>query len=399
MTVLFEPMPWLSSVSLNLLVPYGAITDPDGLQGSATVLNDWLERGAGNLSSKELSERFDDLGVRGGGNAGKEYSTFSASLLASSFAQALPLYADIVRRPKLLEEEFSPAQTLAQQELASLDDSPTQKLFEKLSSQYFASAHGRSAYGTGEGLAALTATNVREDYAQRVGPKGSILSVAGGLEWSEVERLVAEQFGDWQGDTAELPQVHLSDSLQNHLEEDSAQAQIGLAYKAVAPGEAGWYENALAMGVLSGGMGARLFTEVREKRGLVYSVAAVSRAIKGFGYSLGYAGTTPERADETLDVLTSELRRLKEGVSGGELERSRTGLLSQLVMQGESSGARAGALARDTYLLGQPRQVEDIKASLEAITLDKLNRYLAEHYAPKFTVLTLGPKALQEVAL
>ena len=201
MTVLFEPMPWLSSVSLNLLVPYGAITDPDGLQGSATVLNDWLERGAGNLSSKELSERFDDLGVRGGGNAGKEYSTFSASLLASSFAQALPLYADIVRRPKLLEEEFSPAQTLAQQELASLDDSPTQKLFEKLSSQYFASAHGRSAYGTGEGLAALTATNVREDYALRVGPKGSILSVAGGLEWSEVERLVAEQFGDWQGDT------------------------------------------------------------------------------------------------------------------------------------------------------------------------------------------------------
>ena len=399
LTLVFEAMPWLSSVSLSLLVPFGAITDPEDQQGSATVLNDWLERGAGDLSSKELSERFDDLGVRGGGNAGKEYSTFSASMLASSFAEALPLYADIVRRPKLLGEEFAPAQTLAQQELASLDDSPTQKLFERLSQTYFASAHGRSAYGSREGLAALSAENVRQDYAQRVGPKGSILSVAGGLEWDEVVRLVESQFGDWQGDTRSSPEVKLSASLQEHIEEDSAQAQIGLAYKAVAPGEAGWYENALAMGVLSGGMGARLFTEVREKRGLVYSVAAVSRAVKGFGYSLGYAGTTPERADETLDVLTSELRRLKQGVSEDELKRSRTGLLSQLVMQGESSGARASALARDTFLLGEPRRVEDIKTSLDNITLNSLNQYLAQHYDPRFTVLTLGPKALQEVAL
>ena len=195
-----------------------------------------------------------------------------------------------------------------------------------------------------------------------------------------------------------MPALKVNSSLQEHLEEDSAQVQIGLAYKAPAPGADGWYENALLMGVLSGGMGARLFTEVREKRGLVYSVAAVSRAVKGFGYSLGYAGTTPERADETLEVLIHELRRIKEGVREDELERARTGLLSQLVMQGESSGARASALARDTFLLGAPRLVEDIKTSLQNIGLDDLSAYLAKHYDPQFTVLTLGPKALAVVA-
>lgn len=399
LTLLFEPMPWLSSLSFNLLLPFGSVTDPEGLEGSATVLYDFMQRGAGPLSSQGLSEQLDGLGVRQGGGAGKEYTTFSASLLASSFAETLPLYADMVRRPKLLLEEFEPARTLAQQELASLGDSPTQLLFETLSQRYFKSAHGKSSYGSESGLANLTAASLQEDYARRVAPQGAILSVAGGLEWQQVLALTEALFADWQGEGVPLPAVELSSERQEHIEEETSQVQIGLAYRAIAPGEAGWYENALIMSILSGGMGARLFTEVREKRGLVYSVAAVSRAVKGFGYSLGYAGTTPERADETLEVLTTELRRIAAGVTEAELERARTGLLSQLVMQGESSGARASSLVRDAFLLGEPRTVDEVKDALTAVSLDSLNSYLAAHYQPTFTVLTLGSKPLAEVTL
>jgi predicted Zn-dependent peptidase len=182
------------------------------------------------------------------------------------------------------------------------------------------------------------------------------------------------------------------------MTQDTSQVQIGIAYQAVEPDAPGWYENALALGALSGGMGARLFTEVREKRGLVYSVAAVSRALRGFGYTLGYAGTTTERADETLQVLLDELRKLSSGISGAEFERSRTGLLSQLIMQGESSGARAGALARDLFLLGAPRSIDDVKTKVESITLEGVNGFLHD-YKPNFTVLTLGSKPLSQVAL
>ncbi len=110
------------------------------------------------------------------------------------------------------------------------------------------------------------------------------------------------------------------------------------------------------------------------------------------GVVLGYAGTQPERARETLDVLTGELRRIREGVTAPELERARTGLLSALVMQGESSGARAGAMASDLFLIGRPRTLGEIRAAVEEISLEALNEHLLQHAPREFTVMTLGPE-------
>jgi predicted Zn-dependent peptidase len=398
MTLLIEEMPWLSSASFTFLLPFGSVTDPERYEGSSTVLNDWMYRGAGSYSSQALSDALDSLGVRRGGGAGKEYTTLSGSLLASNVSEVLTLYADIIRRPHLNESEFEPARNLAQQELASLDDNPTQQLFETLSSKYFASSHGQSSYGTLQGLSHLTPDQVRQDYANRVAPQGAILSIAGGIQGKDILSLSEALFGDWSGSGVTLPKVVISSAHQEHIEQPTSQVQIGIAYEAVAPDAPGWYENALTVGVLSGGMGARLFAEVREKRGLVYSVSAGSRTLKQFGYTLGYAGTTPERANETLSVLLSELRKVSQGITKDELERSRTGLLSQLVMQGESSGARASALARDVFLLGSPRPIDDIKSRLTELSLEQVNSFLSA-YHPSFTVLTLGSQSLTEVAL
>ncbi len=398
-TLVHEEMPWLPSVSFELLMPVGAAGDPEGQEGSAAVLNDWLYRGAGKLDSRQLSDTLDVLGVRRGGGVGSELSSLSAAFLGDALPQVLKLYADIVRRPSLDAEEFEPARSVARQELASLDDNPTQRLFIALSREYFASGQGRSSYGTPAGLTALSAQSVAEDFKRRLLPDGMILSVAGGVSWDELLKEVVAAFGDWQGQGPKLPEVKLNPAHNKHIRAETTQTQIGVAFKAVAPGAPGWYENALATSVLSGGMGSRLFTEVREKRGLVYSVAAVNRAVKGFGYTLGYAGTTPDRAEETLDVLLSELRRLREGVSAAELERARTGILSQLVMQGESSGSRASSLAKDSYLLGKPRSLNEIKTAIEALSLDDVNRFLAGQEPAEFTVLTLGPNAIKTMEI
>ena len=290
LTLVAEPMPWLPSASFNLLMPVGAAGDPEGEEGSATVLNDWLYRGAGERDSRAFSDALDDLGVRRGGGAGTEYATLSASLLADTLPETLKLYADMVRRPKLEDETFESARTLALQELWSLDDNPTQRLFIALSKAYFASGQGRSAYGTEEGLKNLSAESVRHDYERRVTPKGAILSVAGGVKWDRLLSQVQETFGDWQGEGEALPEAELAPQHTEHIEADTSQTQIGVAFAGVAPGSEDWYKHALSTGVLSGGMGSRLFTEVREKRGLVYSVAAVNRAVRGFGYTLGLRG-------------------------------------------------------------------------------------------------------------
>ena len=394
LTLLLEPMPQLPSASFELLLPMGSATDPLGLEGSAAVLRDWLFRGAGERSSRQLSDALDELGVRRGGHASVEQATFSASLLADVVKPALRLFADALQRPHLLDSEFEPAKALTLQELASLDDNPVQRMFVALSEQYFASGHGRSPYGSHQALTTMTAEQVRQDYARRVSPRGAILAVAGGIAWEELLPAVEASLGSWQGPPPEPLEVNLRPVGVHHLPAETAQVQIGVAYQGVAPGEPGYYEYALATAVLSSGMSSRLFSEVREKRGLVYAVAAVNRAVRGLGYTLGYAGTTAERADETLSVLLAELRRLSEGVSGEELARARTGILSHLVMQGESSGARASALARDSFLFGQPRTLSELRRLIEQVELDSLNAFLATQHDKAFTIMTLGPKAL-----
>ncbi len=393
-TLVVEEMPWLPSASFRLQLPVGALGDPAGEEGSAAVLQEWLYRGAGELNSRELGDLLDGYGVRRGGDAGVEYLTLSGSLLASALDKVLPRYADIVRRPRLAEDEFEGTRALALQELAALDDEPAQRLFIALAERYFASPHGRSPYGSLAGLKALSPESVRRDYRRRMSSAGAILSVAGGVSFDELLPRVEELFGDWQPGELTYPSVEVRSARYEHLEADTAQAQIGVAYRAVPPESEQWYAHILASGVLSGGMGSRLFREVREKRGLAYAVVATTRALRGFGYTLAYAGTTPERAEETLAVLLAELERLYQGVREDELERARSGVLSQLVMQGESSSARAGALARDVYLLGRPRSLYETRSAIEAVTLEDVNRYLASAEKPAFTVLTLGPRAL-----
>jgi predicted Zn-dependent peptidase len=370
------------------------VTDPAGREGSATVLHEWMQRGAGELDSRSFSDALDALGLRRGGSAGSEYSAWGGSLLADALPEALALFALMVREPQLTTQEFESARGVAREELASLGDNPAQRMFLMLGEEYFASGHGRSPYGSEEGLAALSEASLKEDFARRVGPEGAILSVAGGADWEALQGEVEAAFGSWRGHSEPLPDVRVRPAHARHETADTAQLQIGAAFGAAAPGAPGWYENALTVSVLSGGMASRLFTEVREKRGLVYAVAAVSRAVRGFGYTLAYAGTTPERADETLSVMLAELARVREGVTGAELERARTGILSSLVMQSESSGARSSSLARDSYLLGAPRSLAEVRASIEAVGLDDLNRYLAARPLPEFTLMTLGPERL-----
>lgn len=390
-TLVFEPMPWLRSLSLAVLVPVGSVTDPEGKDGSATVLFDWLSRGAGGRDSREFNDRLDSLGVRRGGGGGRETTSVTASMLATALPKVLPLLADMLLRPRLDDGEFGSARELALQELASLEDSPAQQLGELLSGRYFSSAHGRSSYGTAAGLASLDPGEVAEDYRRRYAPEGVVIAMAGGADWEELLGLVESAFGEWQGAPPPMPKVVVEPPRRHNVVADTSQVQIGLAYPGLAPQHSDWYRHTLSMNVLSGGSGSRLFTEVREKRGLAYSVHAGARAVRGYGYVVARAGTTPERAEETLDVMLDEISRLGQGVEADELERARIGILSQLVMQGESSGSRAVALAHDIYLRGEARSLSNIKSTISTISLNDVNSFLAMQSPPRPTVLTLGP--------
>lgn len=392
LTVVVEPMPHMRSAAWTLLLTAGSASDPAGRGGAAQLLHGMVYRGAGGRDARALSDALDDLGVQRGGGVGAESTTFSGALLADDLEAALALYADIVRRPELPAAELDAERALVLQSIRSLNDNPTQRLFVELNKLYLPGPFGRSVLGEPDELSAIDHAALTADHAARYRPGGAILSVAGGVEPERVRDAAERLFGDWSG-TPPAPAAPSTraEPIYQHFQQDTAQTQIAVAYRSLSMDDPHYYHERLALNVLSGGMAARLFTEVRTKRGLVYSVSAGPRIYKGLGIVLGYAGTQPERAQECIDVLLGELRRIGEGVTADELERARTGLLAALVMQGESSSSRAAAMASDLYLIGRPRTLEEIRGAVESISLDDLNAYLAQHAPQEFTVLTVGP--------
>jgi predicted Zn-dependent peptidase len=142
-------------------------------------------------------------------------------------------------------------------------------------------------------------------------------------------------------------------------------------------------------------MSARLFTEVREKRGLCYSVFASYHTLKDLACVMCYAGTTAQRAQETLDVTLGELVRLAQGVERHELDRLKARVKSGLIMQQESSSARASSIAREWYHLGRVRSMEEIGRLVDSLSCESLGRYLAANPPQDFTIVTLGPEPLK----
>ena len=221
--------------------------------------------------------------------------------------------------------------------------------------------------------------------------------MAGNFEWAPLRDQVERLFGDWKGDAPPPPTLGPRGDKRAHLAKDLAQTQIAVAYASVPVGDPDYYAAMGAVHVLSGGMSSRLFTEVREKRGLCYSVWATYQTFKDRASVICYAGTTNEQAQETLDVLLRELRRLPEGIEAEEVERVQAGLKSSLIMQQESTSARALALASDWYNLGRVRGFDEIQSAVNALTPEGILAHVRRLPPADFTIVTLGPKALDVV--
>ena len=401
LTIVGESLPEKRATAWTFLLPAGGATEPQNKDGMSGVLESLSYRGAGQRDSRQLSDALDDLGIDRGGGADIEYSTFGGATLGAYFSDALGLYADILQRPQLLNadfsvDEFEAQRALSLQALESLDDNPARKMFVQLRRVYFPDNYGRSPLGTRESLENLTLNDLRADHAARYKPQGAILALAGEVDFEAVVARCEELFGDWSGIAPVAESAHAIEKPQlQHIAQETSQQHIGVAWSGVASDDAHFYNSRVAMSVLSGGMGARLFTEVREKRGLVYSVSSSAGSVRGCGYNLAYAGTTPERSQETLDVLLHELRRMKDGVTENEVERAKIGMLSGLVMQEESSRARTGAIARDQFVLGRVRTLDEVTQAINSVSPQTVADFYQSNPPQDFTVVTLGPRALE----
>lgn len=395
LTLLAERMEHVRSAALNFLVPAGCVYDPPEYRGIASVLSEFITRGAGQRDSRELTLALDNLGLDRDESVGSFHMRFWGATLARNLPAALEIYADILRRPHLPKDQVEAVKALALQDLQSLEDEPRQKVLIELRRRHFPPPLGQDRRGLREDLLRLKRRVLEEQYRRLFQPQGTILSVAGNIEWEPLRDQVERLFGDWRGGPAPVLELGAVPNLPNHLDKDTTQTQIGIAYPSVPIGHPDYYVALGAVNVLSGGSSARLFTEVREKRGLCYAVSASYQTFKDRAAVVCYAGTTNERAQETLDVTLQEVLRVQEGIEPQEVSRIQAGLKSSLIMQEESTSARASSLASDWYFLGRVRSLEEIQAAIESMTPENIVAHLRRCPPRDFTIVTLGPKPLQ----
>ena len=392
--LLAEPMSGVASAAVTLLTPAGIEHEPDGQQGAAAVLSEMAGRGAGGRSAREHSEALDLLGVQRDTHAGTHHLRLAASLLGDKLDEALPLLLDMLLAPNLDEAQFEPSRDLCIQSIDALADEPQQRVMLKLRERHYPGRMGRSPLGKRADLEALTAEQLRDFWRGACVPKGSILALAGRVDWEPLRERVEAFTADWSGEIEPAPDDATAPRGYEHETAESTQTHIALAYDAVAETDARAVLQKAAMAVLDGGMSGRLFTEVRERRGLVYAVHAGYAGHKKHAAITGYAGTTTPRAQETLDVMLAEHRKLAEGFSDDEFDRALIGMKSRLVMQGESTSARAAAIAHDQYVFGRPRTLDERRAEVDAVTAEALRTFVREVVPGEVTVVTVGEQPL-----
>jgi len=390
--LLGQRMPNVSSAAMTILTPAGASLDRTGAEGAAPVATEWCMRGAGERNTRELNEALDSLGCRHHESVTSAHIQFSVAQLGSRLHEVLSVYADILRRPRLEEATFEPSRALALQDLISLEDEPARKWNMLLREKFYPYPLGRCVLGRAETIRNLKSQTVREHIGKHFTPEGTIIAVAGMLDWNAFCDCTEQLFGDWSVEESQAIAPRAAEGGVTHIKKESAQAHIAIAHRSVPVSHEHYYAARMAETLLSGGMSSRLFTEVRQKRGLVYHVSCSYHSLKNHAGMFTYAGTRPELAQETFDVTISELRRLAQGIQREELVRSRTRLKSALVMQGESTSARANVLAGDWYHLGHLRSLRELLQRIDATTAEDVLAYLAEFPAEDFAALTIGPQ-------
>ena len=403
LTVIIEEMPDVSSVAYELHMNGGILNDPAGRCGASLILSDLISRGAGQYSTEKLSEIYDENGIVHGEGAGNDRIFLKAASLAEDFEKGIELMSLMLNKPLLPEEEIETIRPLYLFEISTLKDSPQKWVMSELSKRYFTAPYDRPSIGIEADLNATTINDLTALWKKTASPNGSVISIAGNISRDKALKIVEKYLiFEYNKDSSGKNQAGFTKPdfnpiqpfTKSHITNESAQTQIALAYPSAEFGSKYYYTAKVVNQVLSGGMFGRLFIEVREKRGLCYAVSAGHRADNKYGMMLAYAGTTPERANETLSVLVQELKNVKGSVTDEEILRAKSNLKAGITIGEEASGSRAGSNVNDWWVGKRVRSDQEIMDGINAVTQKEIDEFCEAFPVEQHTLVTLGSKEL-----
>jgi predicted Zn-dependent peptidase len=393
--VAVEPMPSVASLAVSWLIPVGDAGDHASRLGEAAMLSELLPRGAGDLDSRGFSDALDRLGVQRSVRNGSRSMHVSATMLGDRLEHALPLIVDLVRRPRLPADALEPVRRLCLQSLESLEDEPQRLAMIHLAARHRPPPFDRSGYGTEAGLDAIEIEHLRQRWAREAVPDGSILAVAGRVETAPLLDRLSALLGDWEGTARDVEIAGDPERGVLHVDRDTSQVHLGVALAAPPRRDPEAMDWAIASRILGGGASSRLFVELRERRGLCYSVGASASLGRDRGMLTIYAGSTPDRIGESHRLVLEGLAGMATGIEEIEFRRAAAAFRRGLLAQSERTASRASQLATDVDCLGRPRSLDEIAAEAAAVDLDRLRAFTEARFSSEWVArrseVHLGP--------
>ncbi|HEX2075925.1 MAG TPA: pitrilysin family protein [Geodermatophilus sp.] len=399
--VLTETMPGVLSATVGIWVGVGSRDETDDLAGSSHFLEHLLFKGTGSRTALEIATAMDAVGGEMNAFTAKEHTCYYANVLASDLPLAVTLLGDLVTDALNTAEDLESERTVVLEEIAMRDDEPADAVHDLFSETLFGGTPlGRSVLGTVESIEALTRDDVDGWYRGRYVVPSIVVTAAGRVEHRQVLDLVTAAFGDrLSGDAAPAPLRTGEDVALDRPARPSGliprrteQAHLLLGCLGVGRLDQRRYAAAVLETAVGGGMSSRLFQEIREKRGLVYSVGSSLTHYAGTGSFSVYAGCSPKRVPEVLRLVRAELARVAEdGLAAEEVARARGQLKGGLVLGLEDTGSRMTRLGKAELSYGEYESVREVLARLDGVTEDQVRTVAADLLRRDTCLAVVGP--------
>lgn len=390
--VLYEEVIESEAFAVGVSIPAGAVWDSDSLSGLAYLTSEMMNHGAGRYNGHSFFEALEDIGVCSCTNTSKSSVIFGMKGVCENWKQTLELLSLQILAPNFPQSELSACKQIQLQEISSMLDDPDVIVSTTFNSIFLPGRWGRRAIGDRETIDKITIDDVQTFYRSFYRPNGSIIALVGNQPWKFVRDEIEKLFGCWS--PIKSPNLIFENSClsQKHIQSSITQTIFSLGYWDVPAADPYYFASLGGINVLSGGMSSRLFTEVRERRGLCYSVSATHSTLgKKMGFVVCHCGTTTSNAQESLDLITSEIDRLSVApIELGEIERVKIRLKSLIVIQQESVWLRVKNLITEWENYGKVYKYEDKLSKIDSLTSKMIEDYYYEHMGKKFCLVTLG---------
>ncbi|MBP2226996.1 putative Zn-dependent peptidase [Azospirillum agricola] len=387
-----DTMPDVQSVSLGCWVGVGTRNEAASVNGVAHLVEHMLFKGTKRRSAFRISEEIENVGGQLNAYTTREQTAYYAKVLHEDAPLALDILADMIQHSALDAEELVRERTVVLQEIGQSADTPDDIIFDHFqATAYPGQALGRPVLGSSEIVGSLPREALVDYIGGHYGAPGMVLSAAGRIEHDRMVDLAFKAFGDLPGHAPPKPEAARYAGGDYREARDLEQMHLVLGFDGVGVHDPDFYAHSVLSTLLGGGMSSRLFQEVREKRGLVYSIYTFTGGYHDGGLFGVYAGTGEDEVAELVPVVCEELAKVGEDVTEDEVARARAQLKAGTLMALESTMSRCEQLGQQLLIYDRPIPVEEIVTKIDAVDRASVVNAAQRLRRSRPTVAALGP--------